>query len=77
MPHDDDGKTDMYIPDLYFYEQKGPFSKPFFNILFEKFPKHRDIWKFEMTEIFKILNSNEYLAEIPWYANARETYANI
>lgn len=77
MPNDDDEKADIYSPDMYFHETKGPFSKPFFNILFEKFPKHRDQAWFDISEIFKILNSNEYLAEIPRYANARETYANV
>lgn len=77
MPSDDDEKADIYAPDLYFFEQKGPFSKPFFNIFYEKFPKHWDIARFEMSEIFKILNSNDYLSEIPWYANAWETYANL
>ena len=36
-----------------------------------------DTKKFKMKEIFRILNSPEFMHEVPKYANARETHANI
>jgi len=62
---------------MYITELKGPFSKPFFNIVYDQIPNHKNEYYVPLNKIFKILHSPEYLDEVPWYANARETWANI
>lgn len=50
---------------MYITELKGPFSKPFFNIVYDQIPNHKNEYYVPLNKIFKILHSPEYLDEVP------------
>lgn len=62
---------------MYIDELKGPFSKPFFDLVYERLPNHKNEQYVPLKEIFSILHSQEFMSAVPLYANSRETWANI